>query len=537
MAIEFLPTDTTGGSSNLVLREKNYYDFKASFDILLSESGTISINFRQKDNFNYYSFIIDKKSGNKILSKNINGNMEILKTINDGAISINQWHTVNIETEGNKISIVMFDTENKKTTIKKIEIFDSSFIRGTLGFNVNGVSGFYVDNFEIEPKTCWSPWLPKDNVDVKNPNSSIYNEEFNGSLEDFYTVHNINEAEVKDGPAFWSLKDGGTFEPNYILQENTAYDGSVQKRPNFITLNNKNFQHGHYIVKFTPMENNGIISIIFKYNKESNLEKYYIFELNNERSEPSFDLKYVNDKEIKLLTSKNASQIAEFKKKAYIPNKLNFVKVDCINNKITVSVSHDYRDLIQVFTAYNDAIEGGIVGIGTYKSSAKFTKINLSPPSMEMTPSDVNKVLTTSPARLFSTIPFPSPKKIDDLSITQPSGRIHGSSAIDNIKNEITRFASSLGYNFKADKQADPKKEEQEKAKATDNVKNDNDLAEWKKCVAARSVKDRNTWCSNTFPSEFIRSRCEVKIFNYLIYFFRIISVIRAVLKILPLVA
>merc|ERR1711957_1082671 len=101
-SIEFMADDTTNGSSNLVLREKMYYDFKATFDVLLAESGTVSINFRAKDSFNYYSFIIDKKSGNKILSKNINGAMEIIKTVNDGAITINQWHSIKIKTSGSK---------------------------------------------------------------------------------------------------------------------------------------------------------------------------------------------------------------------------------------------------------------------------------------------------------------------------------------------------------------------------------------------------------------------------------------------------
>ena len=121
MGIEFLPSDTTNGSSNILLKDKVYYDFKLKFDCLLSESGTISVNFRQKDNFNYYSFIIDKNSGNKILSKNINGETEIMHTIADGAISINQWHTVDIEVISNKIRIIMYDSESttRSSTEKK----------------------------------------------------------------------------------------------------------------------------------------------------------------------------------------------------------------------------------------------------------------------------------------------------------------------------------------------------------------------------------------------------------------------------------
>jgi hypothetical protein len=516
MSIEFLKSDTTNGSSNLVLREKMFFDFTASFDILLAESGTVSINFRQMDNFNYYSFIIDKKSGNTILAKNVNGNFEVIKQINDGAITINQWHTVNIVTMGSKINIEMFDSENKGSTLKMMEAFDSSFVRGTLAFNISGVSGFYFDKFSIEPKACWSAWIPKDDLVINNPNSSIYHEDFNGSMKDFYTTHDIEEMETKDGPAEWSFKDGGSFEGNYILQESGVYDSTPKKRPNFVTLNDKFLQHGTYIVKFTPQQNEGIVSIIFKYVKEGLMEKYFSFEMNNERVAPTFDLKHVTTKETKLLKSIDASQINDFKNKAYLPNKLNFVKIEVINQKITISLSHDYRDLIEVMTISSDNYQGGAVGFGTYKIPVKFSTVSLTPPTMEMTPGDVNKVLTTSPPRLFSSTPFPSPKKIEDLHIREGSlGKGIGASARENLKNQITRFSSSLGYNFASAVPENPskKKEEPKDDQNSEEFSNNNELAEWKSCVAARSAQDRLNWCSNKFPSEFIRSKCQVNNF------------------------
>lgn len=519
MSIEFLKTDTTGGSSNLVLKDKSYYDFKAEFDVLLSDGGLVSINFRQKDNFNYYSFIIDKDNGMKILSKNINGNMEVIKVVNDGGITINQWHTVKIQAIGNKISVDMFDSENKKSTQKIMEAFDSSFIKGTMAFNVKGVSGFYFDNFAIEPQTCWSAWVPKDDLTIKNPNSNIYNEEFNGVFNDLYDVHELDESMVKDGPAIWSLKDGGTFEKNYILQENNAYDSTPKKVPNFVTLKDKHFVHGTFIVKFTPSEKQGIISVIFKYSNENKVERYYIFELNNERDIPSFDLKYINAGEIKSLRSKDATQINDFKKKAYIPNRLNFVKIDVINNRITISVSHDQRELIEVININSDSIMGGgAVGFGTYKTASKFSTISLSPPDLKMTPQDVNKVLVTSAARLFSTIPFPSAKKIEDVSLTVPGGKSATASALVTIKNQVTRFASSLGYNFKTTKATAPgeeKKSDNDRNSENEKkgeFKNNNDADDWKECVSKRSSPDRSSWCDSNYPSAFIKTKCEVRI-------------------------
>ena len=405
-----------------------------------------------------------------------------------------------------------------------------------MAFAVNGVTGFYFDKFKIKPLKCWSPWMPKENILINNPNSSIYSEEFIGTLENSYNVINIDESQVKDGPAIWSIKEGDAFEESYILQETNAYDGSIQKRPNFITLKNKYLHQGTYTVEFKAKEPKGIISIIFRYFKEDTVEKYYIFELNNERNEPSLDLKFVNGGEISSIMSKNASQIKGLNKNAYIPNKSNLIKIDVINNVITVGVSQNGNELIEVFTTLNDKISGGLVGFGTYKSSAKFTKVTLSPPKIKMTTEDVNKILTTSPSRLFSTIPFPSAKKIEDISFTS-SGKILGNTATESLKVEVARFASSLGYNFRKDKQKSvssnsnnnldsPPANDNDKTNesSTENKSIDNDKSnlsqDWKTCITTRSVKDRSTWCSAKYPAELIKSKCEVNwinIFNIII--------------------
>lgn len=549
MGIEFLPQDTTNGSSNIVLQDKVYFDFKLKFDCLLSESGTVSVNFRQKDNFNYYSFIIDKSSGHKILSKNINGEFQIITKIQDGAISVNQWHTVEIEVLANKIKIIMYDSESttRTNTEKIIEVFDSSFVKGTMGFNINGVKGFYFDEFSIRPLSCWSPWYPKENLDIRNQNANIYDEEFDGKFEEKYDIHNAPETSsflqlsetsgnestleteagttgdddspIKDGPAMWSIQDGGTFEPNYIFQETKVYDSSPLKRPNFITLKDKHYQHGTYIVKFFPYEEDGIISIIFKYNKEKEQEKYYTFELNNERKERSFDLKFINGKQIKNLASKDASQINDFKKNAYIPNKVNFVHIDIINEKISISVSHDFRDLQPIFNINDQSLFGGYVGFGTYKTPSRFTTVRMYPPDLKMTPQDVDKVLTTSPARLFTTIAFPSSKKINDVYIALPKKFLpYGATAYEDIKSQITAFASSLGYHFRKNAQPDADanggngdKDGNGNGGPGGNGKGgEGDLAGWKKCIMARAEKDRSTWCENTFASEFLKKKCEV---------------------------
>merc|ERR1712100_277351 len=57
--------------------------------------------------------------------------------------------------------------------------------------------------------------------------------------------------------------------------------------------------------------------------------------------------------------------------------------------------------------------------------------------------------LTSSPNVLFTSIPFPSANKINDLSFAKKEGnKLLKSSALETIKSQVSRFASSLGYNF-----------------------------------------------------------------------------------------
>jgi hypothetical protein len=534
MGIEFSQDDTTNGSSNIVLKDKVYYDFNLKFDCLLLETGTVSINFRQKDNFNYYSFIIDKNSGNKILSKNINGNMIILYKIYDGAITINQWHTVIIKMRANKIMIKMYDAEsNSQSKIESeieniIETYDSTFIKGTIGYNIRGIRGFYIDNFSIYPSACWSPWYPKENLDITNANSSLYDEDFSGVFEEKYTIHNTpdegDDGPIRDGPASWSYQDGGTFEPNFILQESKIWDSSNLKRTNYIIKNKKHFQHGTYIVKFTPLDDGGIISIIFKYINDKGFEKFYVFEMNNERKENSFDLKFFKGGEVQTLATINASTITDFREKAYVPNKQNFVHIDVINGKISIKVSQDNRDLISIVNILDLSIQGGKIGFGTYKTACKFTTVRMYPPKLKLTPNDIDKVLSTAPNRLFTTTPLPSSKKIDDVYQTLSKKFLpNGGSAYEDVRGQISSFSSSLGYNFgnssgDGGASASPSNENSPAPAATlekrlipgEDQKKKEESNQWKQCIMARTENNRSTWCSNNFSSDMIRLKCKV---------------------------
>ena len=205
------------------------------------------------------------------------------------------------------------------------------------------------------------------------------------------------------------------------------------------------------------------------------------------------------------------------------------VHISVINDKISIQVSHDNRELFPIFNINDQSIFGGFVGFGTYKTACKFNTVRMYPPNLKMTPNDVDKVLTTSPAKLFSTTPFPSSKKINDVYIPITKKFLpFGAPAYEDIKSEVSAFASSLGYNFRKDSQPDSNAGAGGADGANGgaggpggpgagNGKND-ELAGWKQCIMARSQKDRSTWCENSFPSEFLKKKCEVNFYsNFLI--------------------
>jgi len=460
----------------------------------------------------------------------INGNLKILKKIDDGGILLNEWHSVIITVSASLIRVYMYDKETASKAIseKTMEVEDSSFVRGTASIFINGMNGFYFDNFSIEPLKCWTPWQPKENLKIKNTNTNIYFEDFRGSFEEKYKVVDIEEQIAREGPANWKIVYEDSILGSFISQTTNVFDSSPKKRPSFALLKHKNFCNGIYKVHFQPERQKGMISIIFKYIKDFNStgnakEEFYSFDLMNE-NEPTFKFRKWNNGEIKILNSLNVSQIPDLKK-AYIANRPNIIEIEYVGNRVTIRMSQDRSKFYDIMNIVEDTIKCGSVGFGTSNTDAKFTGVNLQTLKLKLTSQDIDLIINKTLDRL----PIPSVREIRSAAESNPSMSsklIKNSSALGYILSEISILGSALGFNLKADKASGGSSGLSVKG---GNNKNNNSINsasgkkidvndkssnvfgnEWRICVVSTNYENRKKYCQVRHNNTELRKKCEV---------------------------
>lgn len=518
-----------------MLKDKDYYDFKLTVDLLLLSKGIAGVAFRVKDQFNYYAFIIDKNQGFKAIGKMVNGDLTILKKVNDGGILLNDWHSVNITVRAGNISVYIYDkdTASKASSEKTMSVEDYTYVKGSAAIFLNGVKGFYFDNFSIEPLKCWSPWVPKSNIQVKNSNTNIFHEDFRGTFEEKYMIVDIDDATSRDGPANWSMVFEDSALGSYIKQSAPVFDTSSQRMSSFAILKEKNFCNGSYKVHFQPEKNSGMISIIFKHAKEVSSTgvvklQYYSFDLINDK-EPVFKFRKWLNGEIKIVSSINVAQIKGLSK-AYISQKENLVEIEYVNDRVTIRLSQDGIKFYDVINVVEDTIKCGSVGFGTSSTPAKFTSIYVDPLKLKLTPADADLIINKN----FDTIPFPSVRGIKKMAESVQgvmSQMIKNASALSYTLSQISLLGSSLGFNLKSDKigssasspsspQASFNSDANPMPEATSSSKPDQhsiaavNSTGWKVCVISRGVDVRKKYCEQSYNNPIFQEKCEVIFFN-----------------------
>lgn len=509
----------------MMLQEKEFYDFKLTIDLLFLSKGIAGVAFRVKDQFNYYAFIVDKIQGFKAIGKMVNGDLIIMKKVSDGGILLNEWHSVIITVKAGNISVYMYDKEtaSKASSEKTISIEDYTYAKGSAAVFINGVKGFYFDNFNIEPLKCWSPWQPKSNIQIKNTNTNIYYEDFRGTFEEKYTVIDIQEFTVRDGPAVWTMVYENSALGSYIKQSSTVFDTSSQKMSSFTILKEKNFSNGVYKVHFEPEKLLGTISIIFKYSKESSItgevkEQFYSFDLMNE-TEPVFKFRKWKNGEVKIINSINVSQVKGLSK-AYVLNKENIVEVEYVNDRVTIRLSQDNIKFYDIMNVVEDTIKYGSVGFGTSYTPAKFSGIYIEPLKIKLTPSDIDIILNKN----LDSIPFPSVvaiKKMAESIQSIMTQMIKNTNALGYVLSQISLLGSSLGFDLKSDKRESPTTSSTSGAinintttngSLSDKTNKDSMInsSGWRVCISSRGTDERKKYCEQSYNNPILQEKCEV---------------------------
>jgi hypothetical protein len=457
----------------------------------------------------------------------INGNLTILKKIEDGGILINDWHSVIITVQASKISVYMYDKEtaSKAVSEKTIEVEDSTFVRGTASIFINGVKGFCFDNFSIAPLKCWSPWQPKGTINVKNTNTNIYVEDFKGTVEEKYNIFDLDESTARDGPANWKLTYEDSVLGSFLSQTTLVFDTSAQKKPSFITLKEKNFCNGIYKVHFEPEREYGSVSIIFKFHKEVSKtgnvkEEFYSFDISN-ANEPSFKLRRWNNGEIKILNSLNASQVPGLKK-AYAPKRNNIVEIEYVNNRLTIRMNQDGIRFHDIMNVVEDTIKCGTVGYGTSNTTARFTGIYIEALRLKLTTSDIDLILNKN----FDSLPFPSARRIQKIAESTQnvmSQMINNFSAFAFLMSQVSVLGSTLGFNIKIGSQESSSASSSLSLNVNVNVNINGSSSssqaskaeigsgnDWKVCIMSRSFDSRKKYCQLKHNNSELEQKCEV---------------------------
>lgn len=457
----------------------------------------------------------------------VNGNLIILKKVNDGGILLNDWHSVIITVQAGKISAYMYDKETAVKTIseKTLEVEDYTFVRGSAAIFVNGVKGFYIDEFNIIPNKCWSAWQPRSSVIIKNTNTNIFVEDFKGTLTEKYTIVDVIDSNSRDGPAIWKMTYEDSNLGSYISQTSLVFDISPQKRPSFIINKNKNFCTGIFKSHFEPLQEHGMVSIVFKYTKEidksgNGKEEFYTFDMIND-NEPTFKFRRWSNGDIKVLYSIGCAQVKGLTKAYKYKNK-NMVEIEYVNDRVTIRMSQDGIVFYDVVNMVENTFRCGTVGFGTFKTAVNFSASYMENIKMKLTTGDIDLIINKN----FKGIAFSSARKINSLSESLNSVMslmIKNSSASAYLLSQISIIGSSLGFDLRSDRKASFSASASNSisgsastsaSSASMSVASFNSSSGgWRVCVISRSSNLRKKYCQQSYNNIVFQQKCEVLFF------------------------
>lgn len=99
-------------ASFYVLQNKDFFDFRLNLDIMTISEHLIGIVFRFRDEYNYYSFEFNQKSGYKRLVKVSDGRYKKIAEVRDGGLYQNDWFKIQIRIKNSNI-IIRFGQDKK----------------------------------------------------------------------------------------------------------------------------------------------------------------------------------------------------------------------------------------------------------------------------------------------------------------------------------------------------------------------------------------------------------------------------------------
>jgi hypothetical protein len=359
--------------SHLVIKNRDFYDFELKFSVQIKGSKTFGICFRYANSFNYYIFEISNEGkGFKRLRKFLRGEAKTIDIKYDGGYVQNTWYHFKIHGEQSKFKIYM--TTDSSSSMRDhydlvFQFVDNELVHGTFAFASYGLPSLMIDNISIVHLSCTEPTnRASDNENVLTPDCPRYFEQLKSLFK--YMWNKVDPLETTGGPSNWKVMHKVDGRERVLAQTSLIKGVSPNEDGTIMLLNQqtKVCSRGKISIKFKAMDS-GIVSIIFRYEKERN--SYYLLEV----SESKFIR--LRRKVGNVYTLLSVRQLLGFSKDKWI--KLVVLMND---NKFNAYVSDENGlegNLVKVFEndIFDNEIKLGLFGLSTYQTRAFFDEITL----------------------------------------------------------------------------------------------------------------------------------------------------------------
>lgn len=273
-----------------------------------------------------------------------------------------------------------------------------------------------------------------------------------------------------------------------INQNSLIYDTSSIRIPSIALLKDRIIRNGIIRIEFIPLNENGVISIIFKHNTLTNENGYstsfYCFDLVNQgdgSNENQFVLRRIENglsKELKSITSiKDLENVPQGFSLGYRTNVPHLVQIELIDIKIKISISVNSRPFLFLLEAIDETFKMGQIGFGTYHVKSSFITIELRPPTFIVTGAMAEDYIKNSSEEILMS---PYIMSSDESTGDEGDGSLGGGNG--DSRNNRSRF------------------------------ENHNDPP-WKACVRKTTSDARLTYCNDRFANDYQKKKCKVILF------------------------
>lgn len=150
-------TDPQNPGTFIATGDPNWSDYRIRVDVRSRDDDAIGIMFRYLDGDNYYRFSMDKQRAYRRLIKKVGG--EVIVLAEDAVAYVqDQWYTLKVEVNGNKIIVSLSDEP-------VFDISDDSLKSGKIALYSWGNIGCEFENLLVESETG----ILYSSVDLKTP--------------------------------------------------------------------------------------------------------------------------------------------------------------------------------------------------------------------------------------------------------------------------------------------------------------------------------------------------------------------------------